>query len=269
MSQSNDRPVVFVVAQDRKSADLLVAGLCRRYANDFAVRGASSRTDALAALRALADGGDAVALLVVDDASSAVLASAHALHPGAKRVLLVDRDYTTSSPAVQAMLLGRVDFHIVRPWADDESMYGAMSQYLAAWTREQRPSFELFRIVAAEGDGRVRRLRDVMTRFGMASGLYSAESEAGRRLLDEAGLEATQLPAVIRYDGVATVDPGLPDLAQAVGLNVENDVETCDVAIVGAGPAGLADRRLRRVRRARHRAAGARRLGRPGRAPAP
>jgi thioredoxin reductase (NADPH) len=44
---------------------------------------------------------------------------------------------------------------------------------------------------------------------------------------------------VIRYDGQVSVDPSLPDLAQAIGVNVKNDLDTCDVAIVGAGPAGL------------------------------
>jgi thioredoxin reductase (NADPH) len=45
---------------------------------------------------------------------------------------------------------------------------------------------------------------------------------------------------VIRYDGQVSVDPSLPDLARAIGVNVSNDLDSCDVAIVGAGPAGLA-----------------------------
>jgi thioredoxin reductase (NADPH) len=85
----------------------------------------------------------------------------------------------------------------------------------------------------------VLELRDVMTRFSMPFGFYAIESEAGRRLLDEAGLDATRLPVVIRYDGQVMIDPSLPDLAGAIGVNVKNDVDTCEVAIVGAGPAGL------------------------------
>jgi thioredoxin reductase (NADPH) len=67
-------------------------------------------------------------------------------------VLLVDRDYSSSSPAVRAVALGRADYHLVRPWADDQNMYRTMTEYLFFWTREQEPSFEEFRIVAAEGD---------------------------------------------------------------------------------------------------------------------
>ena len=187
----------------------------------------------------MAAANEPVALLLVDDAASDFLARAHELHPRAKRVLLVDRDYSSTSPAVQAMTLGRADYHIVRPWADDEMMYRAMSEYLSSWTREQEPNFEQFRIVAAEDDSRVLQLRDVMTRFSMPFGFYAIESEAGRRLLDQAGLDATRLPVVIRYDGQVIIDPSLPDLARAIGVSIKNDIDTCEVAIVGAGPAGL------------------------------
>jgi thioredoxin reductase (NADPH) len=232
-------PVLFVVDQDATSRRVVLADLARRFGNDFTVKGDGSPQSALDELQEMARVNEPVALLLVDDSSSDLLARAHELHPRAKRVLLVDRDYSSTSPAVQAMALGRADYHIVRPWADDEMMYRAMSEYLSSWTREQDPTFELFRIVAEEGDGRVVRLRDVMTRFSMPFGFYAVESEAGRRLLDEAGLDGSRLPVVIRYDGQVTVDPSLSDLASAIGVSVTNDVDTCEVAVVGAGPAGL------------------------------
>jgi len=232
-------PVVFVLDRDRKSLDVVISDLAGRFGNDFTVKGTTSSADALDALRAMAGAQEHVALLLVDDCGSEFLASAHALHPGAVRVLLIDRDYSATSPAVQAIALGHADYHIVRPWTDDEMMYRAMSEYLASWEREQAPNFELFRIVAQDGDSRVLQLRDVMTRFSMSAGFYAVESEAGRRLLDEAGIDATRLPVVIRHDGQVMIDPTLTDLARAVGVNVKNDVDACEVAIVGAGPAGL------------------------------
>src|SRR5262249_39039920 len=161
-------------------------------------------------------------------------------HPRAKRVLLVDRDYTSTSPAVREMTLGHADFHIVRPWSDDEVMHRAMSDYLSAWKKEHEPSFELFRIVASEEDSRLPQLRGVMTRLGFPFGFYPVESKAGARLLEQAGLDASSLPAVIRNDGRAMVDPSMTDLARAFGVSVKSEIETCDVAIVGAGSAGLA-----------------------------
>jgi thioredoxin reductase (NADPH) len=233
------RPVLFVLDHDGNSLDVVVGDLARRFGNDFDVRGESAEDTALVALKELASTNESVALLLVEAGASEFLTRAHELHPRAKRVLLVDRDYSSTSPAVQAVALGRADYHIVRPWADDEMLYGTMSEYLSSWTREQEPNFELYRVVADERDPRLPELRDVMTRFSMPFGFYAVESEAGQRLLREAGLDASRLPVLIRHDGQVVVDPNLQDLARAIGVNVENDVEECDVAIVGAGPAGL------------------------------
>ena len=232
-------PVLFVLDQDPHSLDEVVLDLSRRFGNDFTVQGETSPAAGLAALQQMAAAHAPVALLLVDSSASDFLASAHPLHPGAKRVLLVDRDYTSTSPAVQAMALGQADYHLVRPWADDEIMYRAMSEYLSSWTREQEPNFELFRIVAADGDPKVLQLRDVMTRFSMPFGFYPVDGDAGQRLLEKAGLDASRLPVVIRYDGQVMIDPGMTELARTIGVNITNDVNNCDLAILGAGPAGL------------------------------
>jgi thioredoxin reductase (NADPH) len=232
-------PVLFALDEDPTSLDLLLSDLTRRFGNDFSVRGDTSPETARCALQQMAAANQPVALLLVNDDAIDFLAHAHQLHPRAKRVLLVDRDYSSTSPAVQAITLGHADYHIVRPWIDDEMMYRAMSEYLSAWTREQQPNFELFRIIAAEGDRRIPLLRDVMTRFSMPFGFYAIDSKPGRRLLDQAGLDATRLPVVIRYDGRVMIDPGLPELARAIGAQVSNDIDTCELVIVGAGPAGL------------------------------
>ena len=231
--------VLFVLDKNPTSLGVLLSDLTRRFGNDFTVTGDSSPEQALSALQAMAAAAEPVALLLVDDDAMDFLARAHELHPQAKRVLLVDRDYSATSPAVQAITLGHADYHIVRPWMDDEMMYRAISAYLSTWTRDQEPNFELFRIIATEGDRRVPLLRDVMTRFSMPFGFYSIESAAGRHLLDAAGLEESRLPVVIRYDGRVMIDPGLPELARAIGVNVSNDIDVCDLAIIGAGPAGL------------------------------
>jgi len=233
------RAVLFVLDENPTSLDVLLSDLSRRFGRDFTVRGDSSSEEALSTLQAMAAASEPVALLLVADDAMEFLARAHKLHPRAKRVLLVDRDYSATSPAVQAITLGHADYHIVRPWMDDEVMYRSMTAYLSTWTRDQEPNFELFRIIAAEGDRKIPLLRDVMTRFSMPFGFYDIESEAGRHLLDAAGLDTSRLPVVIRYDGRVMIDPGLPELARAIGVSVSNDIDVCDLAIIGAGPAGL------------------------------
>jgi thioredoxin reductase (NADPH) len=234
-----DLPVLFVVDQDPSSLTVIVADLTGRFGRDFEVRGESSSEGAVVALGKLAAAGQSVALVLVDDSLSEILPRVHELHPRAKRVLLVDRDYSTTSPAVQAMALGRADYHLVRPWADNEIMFEAMGGALSSWTREHKPNFETFRIVAFEHDARLPRVRDVFSRFNLPFAFYSSDSDEGRQLLADAGLDGTEAPVVIRYDGQVMIDPGTLDLARAIGVNVNNDTSSCDVAIVGAGPAGL------------------------------
>ncbi|MEU6079134.1 FAD-dependent oxidoreductase [Streptomyces sp. NPDC047108] len=233
-------PLIYVVDHDPGSLRVLLTDLTRRFGRAFTVRGAGSREAALQELRELDRAREPVALLLVDDASAECLPGAHELFPRAKRVLLVDRDYSSTSPAVEAMALGRADYHIVRPWPDQEMLYRAVSQFLSSWTREQGPAFELFRVVARKGDQGMAELRNVMGRFNLPFVCYPAEEETGRRLLKENGVDASRLPVVIRHDSQVYADPKLPDLARALGVNVTNDRDVCDVAIVGAGPAGLA-----------------------------
>src|SRR5437588_4269746 len=160
-------PALFVVDRDPNALELVLADLRRRFGNDFAVKGESSSQTALATLKTMAAASVPVALVLVDEHAAELLERVHPLFPHAKRVLLVDRDYSSTSPAVQAIALGHADYHLVRPWADEEMMYRAMSEFLSSWMKERDPSFELFRIVAEAGDSRLLRLRDIMTRFSL------------------------------------------------------------------------------------------------------
>src|SRR5438270_4056272 len=226
---------LFVVDRDPNALELVLADLRRRFGKDFAVKGESSSQTALATLKTMAAASVPVALVLVDEHAAELLERVHPLFPHAKRVLLVDRDYSSTSPAVQAIALGHADYHLVRPFAD----YSAMSEYLSSWAKEQEPTLELFRIVATEGDSRLTQVRDVMTRFSMPYRLYAPETDTGRRLLEQAGVDSSRLPVVIRNDGQVMIDPGMAEIAHAIGVSIKNDVDECQVAIVGAGPAGL------------------------------
>ena len=49
------------------------------------------------------------------------LVAAHGLHPAAKRVLRLERgDDTAANPAVRAMTLGQIDYHLFTPWLPAE-----------------------------------------------------------------------------------------------------------------------------------------------------
>jgi thioredoxin reductase (NADPH) len=68
---------------------------------------------------------------------------------------------------------------------------------------------------------------------------HDSDAEDGLALLHEIGRPDVARPVVVRNDGRLLVDPSDGELVRAVGGGTRLGTETYDVAIVGAGPAGL------------------------------
>jgi thioredoxin reductase (NADPH) len=239
------RPVLFVIDDEPGVMHALRDDLGRRFGRDFRVIGESSAATGLARLREMAGRREPVALLVADHQMSEMagidfLARAHRLHPLAKRVLLVERDYSARSPVVQAMTLGQADYHLTKPWMLEQDLYRAVSRFLADWANDQEAGFAPFRVIGPANDRRTHELRDLLTRFSVPFRFHGAGTESGRQVLKEHGLDASRLPVVVRHDGCAMVDPTRAQIIKATGGTIDSDVDRCDVVIVGAGPAGLA-----------------------------
>jgi thioredoxin reductase (NADPH) len=237
-------PVLFVIDDDTGVMNALRDDLSRRFGDDFRVIGESAAARGLAVLRRLADECEPVALLIVDHGLSGMtgvdfLAQAHAVHPLAKRVLLVERDYSARSPVVRAMTLGQADYHITKPWVLEQDLYREISEFLAEWAKDHQAGFELFHVIGRLQDPGTHQLRELLTRFNVPFRFHDASSEQARRLLRDKDLDTSGLPVVIRHDGCTMVEPTLAQIIEATGGTVASDVTTCDVVIVGAGPAGL------------------------------
>ena len=97
----------------------------------------------------------------------------------------------------------------------------------------------MFRIAAEENSARAHEIRDLLTRFNTPFAFHQADSEEGAAILGEAGQASSRLPTAVRHDGRVLVDPTDGDLVKAVGGGTRVGETVYDVAIVGAGPAGL------------------------------
>ena len=64
-------------------------------------------------------------------------------------------------------------------------------------------------------------------------------SEEARRLVDELGLERSELPLVLFPDGTYLLSPSADALAERIGLRTEAASPFYDLIVVGGGPAGL------------------------------
>ena len=105
--------------------------------------------------------------------------------------------------------------------------------------------FAGMRIVAQDGLREGRQLDDFLDKNHIPHRLIDFQSESGRVLCERLHLSSRDLPALITANGMPLRHPSLREVARVAGLlrTAAGDEEgeiSCDLAIVGAGPAGLA-----------------------------
>ena len=240
------RPVITVVDDEPQDLAALQDALARRFGADYRIVSHLSARAALDDLRRIRADGEQVALVIADQwmpemTGIEFLGRAHEIYAAAQRALLVDWGDQTAAPMIiQGCAFGQIENYLHKPWSPPEvHLYPAVSDFLAAWTRTHGPHMELVRLVGDYPSSRVHEIREFLERNGIPHGFYVAESEQGKRLLRQAGLDGSRLPALILLDGHVLVAPSNVDISDALGAsNLEE--RTGDLAIVGAGPAGLA-----------------------------
>jgi thioredoxin reductase (NADPH) len=249
-------PTLLVVDGVAEDLRVVAEALERRFGADYRVRTAATAEEALRLLDRLAQEGAAVALVaaelrlpVIDGGGIELLRRAHALHPGAGRALFVAMGHaagmsSATDRVMRASALGQIDLAILKGWVSPEEwLYPQVQETLSAWALAHRPRHEHVRIVGEQWSPRSHELRDLLTRNTVPFGFYAADSEEGRRLLAEHGLDPGRLPVAIFFDGKVVADPDVRTLAEGFGVRTRPAAEggeRYDVAIVGAGPAGLA-----------------------------
>ncbi len=138
---------------------------------------------------------------------------------------------------------GQIEFFITKPWhtAPDERFHREVAGFLYEWSRLRRPVYEAVRLVGERWAPRSHELRDLLGRNGVAYGFYDSDSEEGREILRDAGLDDTpRLPVAVVFGGRVLVDPSNREVAEALGVRSRPSADECDLLVVGAGPAGLA-----------------------------
>jgi thioredoxin reductase (NADPH) len=244
------KPALVAVHGNPRMLAALEQALRRRFGFDYQIVAADAPAAALEVLGRLNQAGEQLALLLADESLQGMtgvelLCQAHALHPAAKRVLLITYgDAAAGVAALQAMALGQLDHWLNTPFGPPElRLYPAVSELFSQWARAtvgagSQP--EWVRVVGPRWSARSHELRDLLGRNNIAHGFYDAAGEDGRRLLAQVGLEPGGPPVLLLFDGQVLVDPPNEQVAQALGAKTRPAADRYDVAVVGAGPAGLA-----------------------------
>ena len=241
------KPIFFLLHREERVLEALDTDLRARFGAHYTVLAERSPSVALEKLTELAAGSEQVALLIAapqiaEMAGVDFLVRAHGLHPRARRVMLIGRgEWGSDHPAARALTLGEIDSYLFDPWIPAERwLYLPVSEFLANWIESQAPLFEAIQIIGRQGNARSHELRDTFTRIGIPYGFYSADSEAGRRLLQDVGQDGTRLPVVVFHSGEVCLDPSDAELSEALGFRTHPAVGACDLVVIGAGPTGLA-----------------------------
>jgi thioredoxin reductase (NADPH) len=241
-------PILLAVDEDRDALDEVKTQLVRRYAHDYRIDSLGDPDDALRKLRALADGGEDVALVLAASSLSStsgrhILEHVRQLHPHARRALLVPANVWSDQPTADAirdsMALGRIDSYVLRPAGPlDEVFHQAISSFLLEWARDRQVVPQTVHIVGETWSGRAYELRETFEQCAAPHSFCLAGSDKGRELLARAGPDP-KLPLMVLPDGRVLYDPSNAEIAEVVGAPAALEQHDFDVAIVGSGPAGL------------------------------
>ena len=248
------RPLVLVIDESPAALERVEAELARSFSADFRIRGETDADAAIAVLEEATRNGRPVALVLSslrlgDTPGAETLRKVRRLHPDARRVLLMQwgawSDRTTSDEVLAALALGDADYYVLSPWSSPDPLFHhTIAEYLYEWSKESQPGPAAINVIAPVGSVRGLELRSLLSRSGIPHAGHTPDSEYGRDELARLGAHAAGAEVVVTMPALGKpplIDPTTDQLVSAYGVTtrVEGSADV-DVAVIGAGPAGLA-----------------------------
>ena len=243
-------PAILVVSADDHQRRALVDPLNRRYAQDYRIIDADTPDHAAAAIEELHAAGGDLALILSDDASpthdhESVFAAARRRYPDVRRGLVIEwgswADRDTTEAVLELMSRVQIDYYVVRPvHTADESFHRAITDFLHEWEFSSGRRQRGFTVIGDHSQPRTHQLQSLLARGGVHTERLDPSTPEAMAMLAEAGVDYDGVPLVRTADGFVLVDPDDAALARSYGLDTSLPEGIVDVAIVGAGPGGLA-----------------------------
>ena len=221
-----------------------------RYRRDYEIHTATSAADAKAAARRIVADGGQVAMFVSESRlpDANVLEAFHwwrATVPTARRLIAAHWSvFRDDAEALRPGLAkGKYDAFLLMPrGVRDEEFHTAVCELLSDWgSTVAEPEVVAVRIISPVQDALTLSIRDYLDRMGMPNRVYRPESDEGRIVLSHVDGEP-DYPLVQAVDKTVAPARSVHDVAVRIyGRPADIDVDqVVDLAIVGAGPAGLA-----------------------------
>jgi thioredoxin reductase (NADPH) len=239
------RPVILTIDDDPEVLQAIARDLRQQYGDRCRIVRADSGATPLETLQQLKLRNETVAIFLVDQRMPQIsgvdfLERAIEHFPDAKRVLLTA--YADTDAAIQAINSARLDYYLLKPWdPPEERLYPVLDDLLDDWFASFRPPFEGIRVVGNRWSPDSHQVKDFLARNQIPyEWLDIEQSKEGQQLVEYARCSRLQLPLVLFSDGSSLLQPKPLQLAERIGLQLQAGKPFYDLAIVGAGPAGLA-----------------------------
>ena len=242
---------IVIVGREPGAREILQQELSKRYGADYEIVVCDRPAELAPWMRDLRAAGLPVALVFAgvgthDPDGIEVLAGVRAMDSAALRVAVVGwGDWEAVRSVFEAVTLGTIDHWVTRPvQTPAEEFHHSITEFLGEWASQRGGGFEAVQVIGKRWSARSQELRDLFARHQIPAGFYDATSGHARQMLNELGLESPELPVVVlRFGAVrpVLVNPSNIEIADAFGVMTPiSPGEVFDVAVVGAGPAGLA-----------------------------
>jgi thioredoxin reductase (NADPH) len=238
-------PIIFSIDDDQQVLKAIQHDLRQQYRKKYRILCTSSAQEALDSLPELKKKGEEVALFLSDQRMPAMsgvefLSQARKLFPNAKRALLTA--YSDIDAAIRAINEVQLDYYIAKPWdPPEEKLYPVLDDLLSDWQSDYRPSYGGLKLVGYQFSPRSHDLKDFLAGNLFPYQWLDIEGDPqAQALLDLHGIDRSNLPAIVFEDGTILTQPTIGDLGEKLGLQPKATQSLYDLAIIGAGPAGLA-----------------------------
>ncbi|MGB8646518.1 MAG: FAD-dependent oxidoreductase [Anaerolineae bacterium] len=238
-------PAILIVDDEPTVLNAVERDLRPRYGKDYRIVKADSGATALDVATRLQGRGETVALFLVDQrmpqmTGTEFLDKARAVFPEAKKVLLTA--YADTEAAISSINKVGLDYYLLKPWdPPEERLYPVLDDLLGAWRANVRLPYEGIRVAGTLWSLKTHELKDFLARYQIPYQFLDVEADNKARMMVEGATGGgARIPVIFFPDGGVLVEPSTHQLADKLGLQTKPARTVYDLAIIGAGPAGLA-----------------------------
>lgn len=239
------KPIIFVLDDDTSVLRAIVRDLKEEYRKEYRILATESASEALESLKELKKKREAVALFLSDQRMPEMLGvdfleKAKDYYPKARRILLTA--YSDTDAAIRAINEVQLDYYLLKPWdPPEEKLYPVLTDHLDEWQSSYRPEYEGAKIVGYQWSPRSHMVKDFFSGNLIPYQWIDVESNPNaEEIMKLNDVDRKDLPLIIFEDGSILINPELPAVGEKLGMQGIAQQRMYDVAIIGAGPAGLA-----------------------------